>query len=247
MVSMPFFDIAGEDDRMKIAGLQKLTLLDYPGKLACTVFLEGCNLRCPFCHNAALVMPGREEETEEIDRQALFAFLSKRKGVLQGVCITGGEPLLRPQTEDLIEQIRGMGYAVKLDTNGCFPDRLDRLLTRGLVDYVAMDIKNAPGRYPETVGIPAFDVAPVKRSAALLMEGRVPYEFRTTVVEELHTEEDFLQIGRWLAGAAQYFLQGFVDSGDLVGSGLHAAPKEKMERYAALLRPFIPAAALRGV
>lgn len=232
---------------MKIAGLQKLTLLDYPGRLACTVFLEGCNLRCPFCHNASLVLPERVGETEEITEQELFAFLAKRKGVLQGVCVTGGEPLLWPEIETFIEQIRAMGYAVKLDTNGCFPDRLARLISRGLVDYVAMDIKNAPKRYPETVGIADFDVTPVKQSVGLLMQGAVPYEFRTTVVDELHTEEDFRQIGRWLAGAERYFLQGFVDSGDLVSEGLHAAPKEKMERFAALLRPSIPAAALRGV
>ena len=232
---------------MKIMGLQKLTLLDYPGRLACTVFLEGCNLRCPFCHNASLVLPGHGGENEELSQEEFFAFLTKRKGILQGVCITGGEPLLWPQTKQLIARIRDMGYAVKLDTNGCFPDRLEDLIEHRMVDYVAMDIKNAPESYPKTVGIPDFDTAPVKRSAALLLQGRVEYEFRTTVVEELHTEEDFVKIGRWLAGAERYFLQGFVDSGDLIAAGLHPAPKEKMERFVELVRPNIPSAELRGV
>ena len=232
---------------MRIAGLQKLTLLDYPGHLACTVFLEGCNLRCPFCHNASLVLPERAGEYEEVSEEELFAFLTKRRGVLQGVCITGGEPLLWDKTEELIGRIREMGYAVKLDTNGCFPDRLKTLIEKKLVDYVAMDIKNAPSRYPETVGIAGFDTAPVERSAALLMRGEVEYEFRTTVVGELHTEADFEEIGRWLAGAKRYFLQGFVDSGDLIAAGLHAASRAQMERFAAAVRKNIPSVELRGV
>ena len=232
---------------MRIAGLQKLTLLDFPGKLACTVFLEGCNLRCPFCHNASLVLPERAGEDPEVSEEELFAFLAKRRGVLQGVCITGGEPLLWPGTEQLIGRIREMGYAVKLDTNGCFPDRLAALLEAGAVDYVAMDIKNALSRYPETVGIPGFDTAPVERSAALLLEGKVEYEFRTTVVAQLHTEADFETIGRCLAGAKRYFLQGFVDSGDLIAEGLCAASKAQMEQFAAAARRWIPSVELRGV
>lgn len=232
---------------MRIAGLQKLTLLDYPGRLACTIFLPGCNLRCPFCHNASLVLPDRLQEGEEIREAELFAFLEKRRGVLQGVCITGGEPLLHPDVDRLIERIRSLGYAVKLDTNGSFPDRLASLLERGLIDYVAMDIKNAPLHYGATVGIPGFDTTPIERSATLLMRGEVEYEFRTTVVAELHTEADFEAIGRWLAGAKRYFLQGFIDSGDLIAAGLNPATKEQMERFAALLRPSIPAVELRGV
>lgn len=232
---------------MKIAGLQKLTLLDYPGRLACTVFLEGCNLRCPFCHNASLVLPERAEEGEEIGQEELFAFLNKRKGVLQGVCITGGEPLLWPGTEQLIGKIRALGYAVKLDTNGCFPDRLAALIESGMINYAAMDIKNAPESYPKTVGIPGFDLSPVRRSAKLLMNSGIDYEFRTTVVAELHTEADFEQIGQWLAGAKRYFLQGFVDSGDLISAGLHAVPKEQMERFARVVRPYIPSVEVRGV
>ena len=222
---------------MKIEGLQKLTLLDYPGRLACTVFLGGCNLRCPFCHNADLVLPGRP--SADIGRGELIAFLKKRHGVLQGVCVTGGEPLVSDGVEELLREIKDLGYAVKLDTNGTFPDRLQALAAQGLVDYVAMDVKNAPESYGPTVGLPGFDPAPVLRSAAFLLSGAVEYEFRTTVVDELHTEADFESIGRWLAGAKRYFLQGFVDSGNLVGQGLHAAPKERMERFRQILLPLI--------
>lgn len=230
---------------MKIEGLQKLTLLDYPGRLACTVFLGGCNLRCPFCHNADLVLPGRP--SADIGRGELIAFLKKRRGVLQGVCVTGGEPLVSDGVEELLREIKDLGYAVKLDTNGTFPDRLQALAAQGLVDYVAMDVKNAPESYGPTVGLPGFDPAPVLRSAAFLLSGAVEYEFRTTVVDELHTEADFESIGRWLAGAKRYFLQGFVDSGNLVGQGLHAASKERMERFRQILLPLIPAAEIRGV
>lgn len=230
---------------MRIEGLQKLTLLDYPGHLACTVFLGGCNLRCPFCHNADLVLPGRPSAA--LSREELTAFLKKRRGVLQGVCVTGGEPLASQGVEELFRQIKGLGYAAKLDTNGTFPDRLQGLVAQGLVDYVAMDVKNAPASYGATVGLPGFDPAPVLRSAAFLLSGAVEYEFRTTVVDELHTEADFEAIGRWLAGAKRYFLQGFVDSGNLVGRGMHAASKERMERFRQILLPLIPAVEIRGV
>ena len=230
---------------MRIQGLQKLTLLDYPGKMACTVFLDGCNFRCPFCHNGDLALSRQTQPALTVEE--LLAFLRKRSGVLDGVCITGGEPLLSAGLDELLRQIRALGYQIKLDTNGSLPDRLRELTEAGLVDYVAMDIKNAPSRYPETVGIAGFDTAPVERSAALLMRGEVEYEFRTTVVGELHTEADFEEIGRWLAGAKRYFLQGFVDSGDLIAAGLHAASKAQMERFAAAARKNIPSVELRGV
>lgn len=234
---------------LRIKGLQKLTLLDYPGRLACTVFLAGCDLRCPFCHNAGLVIPGRAGEAGgAISRGELMDFLKKRRGVLDGVCVTGGEPLMTPETPELIRDIRALGYSVKLDTNGTFPGVLRALVSDGLVDYVAMDIKNQLPRYAATVGVPGLDTHPVEESAAFLLSGRVDYEFRTTVVKELHSREDFENIGVWLRGAKRYFLQGFVDSGDLVGSGsLHAASKDEMQRFADAVRPFVPSVELRGV
>lgn len=230
---------------MTICGLQKLTLLDFPDKLACTVFTGGCNLRCPFCHNAPLVLSAREQP--QIDPQQLLDFLKKRRGVLDGVCITGGEPLLQPDIAQLMAQIRDLGFAVKLDTNGTFPDRLEALLQQGLLDYVAMDIKNALPRYAETVGIPHFDTAPIERSVALLQQSGIPYEFRTTVVQQLHTDEDLLQIGRWLQGSPRYFLQNFVASGNTIADGLSPRDPQALRDIAAQLQPYFETVGLRGI
>ena len=230
---------------MKIFGLQKLSLLDFPGKMACTVFTGGCNLRCPFCHNASLVTG--LSEVEPIAEEEVFDLLQKRRGILEGVAITGGEPLLQPDIEDFIRRVRAQGYAVKLDTNGCYPDKLSRILADNLVDYVAMDIKNAPDAYAKTVGIDAFDLAPVRESVNLLMNGVVDYEFRTTVVKELHSAADFEKIGQWLKGAKRLYLQSFKDSGDLIGSGLSACTPSELEQFRQILLPYIPDTFLRGV
>ncbi len=227
---------------MRLGGLMKMTLLDFPGHIACTVFTLGCDLRCPFCHNATLVT--HPEEGLTVD--ALFSFLEKRQGILDGVCVTGGEPLLHKDLPDLLRRIRALGYAVKLDTNGAHPEVLRGVVSAGLVDYVAMDIKNRPEKYAETVGLPAMP-AGVRESAAYLLSGAVPYEFRTTVVEELHEPSDFEAIGKWIAGAERYFLQRFTDSGDLIGEGMSAPSVEKMEACLAAVRPYVPNAALRGV
>lgn len=226
---------------MQIGGLQKLTLLDFPGQVACTVFLQGCNFRCPFCHNPSLVLG-----TEAITRESILAFLKQRQGLLDGVAITGGEPLLSAGLEDLLREIRSMGYKIKLDTNGSFPRRLEQLISDGLVDYVAMDIKNAPEKYDHTAGAAGFLPA-VRESASLLIDGKIPYEFRTTVVDELHEPEDFHAIGQWLSGAQQYFLQCFADSGEILQPGLHAPSKEKLEKCLAIAGQYIPNTHIRGV
>ena len=229
---------------MRIFGLQKLTLLDFPGKVACTVFTGGCNLRCPFCHNASLVAPAEGE----IPEKEVLSFLESRKKVLDGVCITGGEPLLWPDIGEFIEKIKALGLEVKLDTNGCFPERLAGLMDEKLVDHVAMDIKTSPGNYAKVVGIPEFDVSPVLRSAGLLMQGKVPFEFRTTVVAELHSEEDFEAIADRFAGDFSYYIQSFKDSGDILSKEeLHAYPKETLERFLQIVSKKIPKAELRGV
>ena len=230
---------------MTIKGLAKLTLLDFPERVACTVFTGGCNLRCPFCHNASLAV--RAGEVDAIPEDEFFSFLKKRQGILTGVCITGGEPLLNPDIDIFIEKIRALGYAVKLDTNGCFPDRLRDLIDRGLLDYVAVDIKNSRESYGRTVGVDGFDVSDVEETVALLKEGRVSYEFRTTVVSELHSDEDFHSIGKWIEGADKYFLQCFVDSGDLIGGGLSAPTKEDMERYQHIVKKYVTNTHIRGV
>ena len=227
---------------MRIGGLAKMTLLDFPGRLACTVFTEGCNLRCPFCHNASLVSGGGDGLTVD----ALLSFLKKRQGMLEGVCLTGGEPLCQDGLADLIRQIRALGYAVKLDTNGTNPRALAALIDEGLLDYVAMDIKNSREKYAQTIGLPTVP-AGIFESVSLLLAGRVPYEFRTTVVEELHEPTDFSAIGEWIRGADRYFLQMFRDSGDILGEGMSAPHPEKMRACLAAVLPYIPTAELRGV
>lgn len=230
---------------MIIHGFQKLTLLDYPGHTACTVFSGGCNFRCPFCHNAGLVLsPGQYDTVEE---EEILAFLKKRRGILDGVCITGGEPLMNPDTEEFAAKVKALGYLLKLDTNGSFPERLENMVNAGLVDYVAMDIKNCLKKYHLTVGKEGFDTSPVERSVEFLRGGKVGYEFRTTVVREFHTEEDIREIGKWLAGVPRYFLQAFSDSGELIGEGLHGYSPEEYKRLLSAVREYIPSAELRGV
>ncbi|BCZ26749.1 anaerobic ribonucleoside-triphosphate reductase activating protein [Claveliimonas bilis] len=230
---------------MIIQGLQKLTLLDYPGKVACTIFTAGCNFRCPFCHNASLVIDTSANET--IPEEEIFRFLTKRQGILDGVCISGGEPLIQDGIEEFIRQIKEMGYDVKLDTNGSFPDKLIRLVEAGLIDYVAMDIKNSQEHYGRTIGIEDYDIRDVHRSVKYLMSGKVPYEFRTTVVREFHQRSDFASIGRWIRGAREYYLQQFVDSGDLIRPGLHGYNKEIMEQALEVVKKDVESAKLRGL
>ena len=229
---------------MDIHGLQKLTLLDYPGKVACTVFLGGCDFRCPYCHNYELV-DGSYPPT--MGEQEFFSFLKKRQGLLDGVCVTGGEPLLREALPDFLRKIRELGFLIKLDTNGSHPEHLQQLLEEGLVDYVAMDIKNSPERYGETIGRPDFDIAPIRESVRLLMEDSVDYEFRTTVVNELHDEEDFRAIAMWLRGAKRCFLQPFTDRDTVPMAGLSAPAPEVLRRYADILRETVPDTTIRGI
>ena len=230
---------------MILGGLQKLTLLDFPGIVACTVFTVGCNLRCPFCHNPALVFNPPEEY--RISEEEFFAFLNKRKGILDGVAITGGEPLLHSDIGEFIAKIKSMGYKVKLDTNGTFPDRLEKILSEGNVDYVAMDLKNTFDKYAETVGIKGFDVELIKRSIRLIQASGVAHEFRTTVVSPLHDAGDFEQIAKQAEGSEKYFLQGFVDSGDLLnGEGLSAMPREELKKALEGAKKIIPQSQIRG-
>ena len=229
---------------MNIGGLQKMTLLDYPGKVACTVFLTGCNLRCPFCHNAGLVLP--EQQTPGMTTEALLDFLADRRGKLDGVCITGGEPTIHKDLPQLIADIRKLGFSVKLDTNGTNPQMLASLLEAGLLDYVAMDIKNSPRRYAETCG--GVDVLKaVERSKDLLLQGTVDYEFRTTVCKPFHDPRGIRELAQWIAGAKRYFLQGFVDSGNLVGEGAEPLSGEEMQALAYVAQVFVPNTQIRGL
>lgn len=228
---------------MDIHGIQKLTLLDYPGKCACTVFLAGCNLRCPFCHNAPLVLGGAEVAMNE---EEFFKFLKKRQGLLDGVCVTGGEPTLRQDLPEFIEIIRELGYLVKLDTNGSNPNMLRQLIDDRLINYVAMDIKNCPERYTPTCG--GIDILPaVEESLTILRQNNVDYELRTTCVKPFHDIAAMEAIGKWLAGTKNYYLQNFVDSGHLVGKAVSGFTKEEMEALLKAVLPHIPTTRIRGL
>lgn len=232
---------------LKIGGLQKMTLLDYPGKAACTIFLSGCNFKCPFCHNRDLVFI--PERYEYFDVNDIMEYLEKRKGILDGVAISGGEPLLQENLHTLIERIRELGYQVKLDTNGAYPKRLKEVVEKGLVDYVAMDIKNSPDKYARTLGMnpESFSLDPIRESAEFLKSSQIEHEFRTTVVRELHTAEDLLEIGRWLGENETYYLQQYVDSGNVIQPGYSAYTAAEMEDLRNQVAALVPNVKLRGV
>ena len=232
---------------MYLCGLQKLSMVDYPDKIAATVFTGGCNLRCPYCHNALLVT--RLSESPALPTEEVLRFLRSRRGLLDGVVLSGGEPLLQPDAADFLRQVRDLGFAVKLDTNGCYPDALAAILEAGLVDFVAMDVKNCREKYDLTVGVPTLDLRPIEESIRLIRASGVDHEFRTTVVRELHTAADLLAIGDWLDGAPRYALQQFVDSGNLVEEErrFHPHPDDFLRAAAEQLRPRFGRVLLRGI
>lgn len=230
---------------MNIYGLQKLTLLDYPEKLACSVFTGGCNFRCPFCHNTSLVLDFAGGE--RIETETVFEFLRKRKGVLDGICVTGGEPMLQGGLEEFLTEVKKIGYSVKLDTNGSFPERLRGIVRESLVDFVAMDIKNSPRKYAYTAGVPDLDLSEVSESVRFLLSGAVPYEFRTTVVGGIHVPQDFVEIGEWICGADKYFLQQFTDSDNVMTGGFYSYSPEEMKIFLEIIQKYVPSVKLRGI
>jgi pyruvate formate lyase activating enzyme len=233
---------------MKIVGIQKLTLLDYPGKVACTVFLNGCNFRCPYCHNAELL--GDADEVMTV--AGLLAFLRKRQGILEGVCITGGEPTLHPELPALLGEVRALGYAVKLDTNGYRPEILEAVLHQGLVDYVAMDLKNGPESYAETVGLAGVELAKIRQSIRLLMDSPVDFELRTTVADPLHSGETITSMANWLLETTngkpipRLFVQPFVDRDTVPVGGFSAPTGAELEQFCRILGPCAERVELRG-
>lgn len=212
---------------MQINGFQKLTLLDFPEKTACIVFTAGCNFRCPFCHNASLVT--HIDNSYNVSEEEVFSYLEKRKGLIEGVCISGGEPLLQPDIKEFIKKVKNLGYAVKLDTNGSSPQKLIDLVNSGLVDYVAMDIKNSKEKYALTVGINNLNMADIEKSVEFLLSSKVAFEFRTTVTDGLHEIEDIEKIADWIGGADKYFIQNFTDSGDIIAEKQFPVKKEKLQ------------------
>ena len=229
---------------MKLYGLQKMTLLDYPGHVACTVFTGGCDFRCPFCHNYELATGAAPAVMES---EELLAFLKKRQGLLDGVAITGGEPCLQRELPDLMRDIRALGFKVKLDTNGAHPGMLAEILAEGLADYVAMDVKNSPRHYALTCGLKAIDLTPIRESVQLLMQNATDYEFRTTVVAQLHRDADIEAIGEWIRGARRWFLQPFMDRDTVPYADLQAPDKQTLLKWAELGRRYVPETAVRGL
>ncbi|MFA6796044.1 MAG: anaerobic ribonucleoside-triphosphate reductase activating protein [Bacilli bacterium] len=231
---------------MEISGLQKLTLLDYPGELACTIFTRGCNFTCPFCHNSSLVLLN-EKRAGLIPTKEILDFLKNRRGKIDGVCITGGEPLVQADLKDFIKDVRSLGYKVKLDTNGYSPDKLKELIDEDLLDYVAMDIKNSFSKYPETVGRKTIDIERIKRSIDIIKNSGIDYEFRTTAIKEYLTVNDFREIAKVLKGTKRYFIQNFIDSGSVIKSGLHGFDKATLLLFKSEVNSAGVECELRGV
>ena len=239
-----------KDNEMKIHGINGLTLLDCPGKMACTIFTGHCNFRCPFCHNATLVL--NPDSQPLIPEDSVFELLEKRAGRLEGVAITGGEPTLNKDLPEFCAKIKEKGLLIKLDTNGYNPGMVKELIDKKLVDCIAMDIKAAPENYAAATGLASFNMDPIFESTDLITDsgakGLIDYEFRTTVVGGIHTENDFAKIGKWLKGAKAYFLQGYREGNDQIDAhGLSIVPVDTMEHYKEILLPFIPNTQLRGV
>ena len=230
---------------MIIHGLQKTTLLDYPGHVASTIFFGGCNFRCPFCHNMNLVLNSAEEPV--ISEEELFDHLNSRRGILDGVCITGGEPTLQKDLVSFIDRIKALDYLVKLDTNGTNPAVIEELLSRNLIDYIALDIKSSPEEYASVCGLDTIDFAPIRESISILKEGRVDYEFRTTMIKEYHNENVVRSIASLIDGAKAYYLQSFVDSDFVPNHNLHPLTKEELLEYTEILKPHVKTVAIRGV
>ncbi len=219
-------------------------MVDFDGKIACTVFTGGCNFRCPFCHNAPLVVGNLK--AQQIEEDEVFDYLQKRKGLVDAVCVTGGEPTLQPDLTAFLEKVRSMGYATKLDTNGLRPDVLKDVLDKKLVDYVAMDIKNSPEKYALTVGVPSVDMGKILQSIQLLKDGGADYEFRTTLIKEFHTEEDVQKIAHLVSGAPRYFMQKYNDNDGCIAHGYTPIEKADAERFKKYFEGKVATVALRG-
>ena len=228
---------------MNITGLQRTTILDYPGYVACIVFTSNCNLKCPFCHNSELI----DKCNPIMSSEDFFEFLKMRKDKLDGVCISGGEPLLQEDIISFITEIKRLGFLVKLDTNGTVPDKLKELLDKHLVDYIAMDVKNCMEKYAITCGFYNLNTTNIKTSINLIMNSGIDYEFRTTLVKGFHESYDMIRIANLLKGCKNYYLQKFKMSDNVLDKKCSSLSNEEMQRYLEIVRSQIPNAKLRGV
>jgi len=227
---------------MNIQGFQKMTLLDYPGKVACIVFTGGCNLRCPFCHNGSLV---KKPVANGNMLAEVMDYLEQRKGIVDGVVITGGEPLLQGDLADFIARVKEKGFLIKLDTNGALPARLKQILATGNIDYVAMDIKSSPEGYAKAAGSD-IDIENFRQSVEIIKQSGIDHEFRTTAVKGIHKAEDFIAIAQWIGPEEKYFIQKYVDSGDILSEGNSGFSAAEYEEILQTVKEIIPKAQLRG-
>ncbi len=229
---------------MEILGLEKMSIVDYDGKVAATLFTGSCNFRCPFCHNSSLVLD--YNNIEPIPDREIFEFLERRKGLLDGVCITGGEPTLQKDLPEFIERIKALGYLVKLDTNGTNPKMVKSLSASGLVDYFAMDIKNDREAYAPIIGLESYDTSRIEETVEFFLTGNADYEFRTTLIKEFHTAENIYKIGEWLKGAKKYFMQKFKSGDNCIKTDLTEVSNQKAREFLQIITPFVKSAKLRG-
>lgn len=228
---------------MNICGYQKTTLLDYPGHVAATIFTGGCNFRCPFCHNSDLLL----NPSTIISEEEIFTFLKKRKNILSGICITGGEPTLQPDLIEFIKKVRSLGYKIKLDTNGYRPQTISELLNKNLLNYIAMDIKAGYSNYANVCGVSNLNIETIKESISMIENSGIDYEFRTTIVKELHTEQDFQEISEMLSPKSSYYIQSFKDSGNILTPGLSSCNMDTLNYYLSIVKEKIPNSSLRGI
>lgn len=229
---------------MNIYGLEKLSLVDYDGFIAATVFTGSCNFKCGFCHNSALVLDYKS--LPPIPENDILAYLKKRKGILEGLCITGGEPTLNPDLPEFIKKVKDVGYSVKVDTNGTNPEMVKLLATEGLADYFAIDIKNDRENYAEIIGFKTFDTSKIEKTVEFLLSGKIGYEFRTTLIAEYHKAENIRRIGEWIKGADKYFMQKFKSGDNCIAQNLSPVPEKEANDFAEIVRPFVKSVNLRG-
>lgn len=229
---------------MIVCGFEKFSMVDFDGRIACTVFTGGCNFRCPFCHNGALVVGN--VKAQEIDMQNVFDYLKKRKGLVDAVCVTGGEPTMHKDLPDFLREVRNLGYATKLDTNGTNPQMLADVIEEGLVDYVAMDIKNSIAKYPQTIGIDGANLDDILKSVEILKNSGIDYEFRTTVIDEFHTAEDMREIGEWICGSKRYYLQKYKDNEGCISHGYSEVSRQKADEFVKIFEGKVGIVGLRG-
>lgn len=229
---------------MIVCGFEKFSMVDFDGRIACTVFTGGCNFRCPFCHNGALVVGN--VKAQEIEMQEVFDYLKKRKGLVDAVCVTGGEPTMHKDLPDFLREVRSLGYATKLDTNGTNPQMLADVIAEGLVDYIAMDIKNSKAKYPQTIGIERANLDDISKSVEILLNCGIDCEFRTTIIDEFHTADDMREIAEWIKGAKRYYMQKYKDNEGCISHGYSEVSRQKADEFVKIFEGKVGSVGLRG-